>query len=239
MRRKKADAPAPSPSPQKASQANKPKQGAKDSKQASADSGKIGATRAANRPKPKKASERGTPKTKKRTKPGTGRKGINPKAAFRTQRPFALRNLRRPIVRHWTETKSGPGMIHDTTWHEAFLDLFAQSLNVVACCDAIGIGRATFYRHLKDFPEFQQQFDDARCAAVEMVEGTMYNLCMDGSEGLIKFVLTHHAPERYQSKTKVIIMTDEQLRRFLENQSDERLESFANGEIPNSIPKRG
>jgi len=109
-------------------------------------------------------------------------------------------------VNHWE-----PSANWDKSWHDTFLELFSESLNVKLSCEGAGIGRATLYRHLQEDAEFAEDFEHARLFAMRKLEAACFKRAHEGmSDRLAIFLLQHH-DERYR-KQRFIILTEEMLK---------------------------
>lgn len=104
----------------------------------------------------------------------------------------------------------------DRAWWPIFLAVLRDTGQITAASTAAGVHRATVYRHLREFPEFKEQFDDAREQAVDALEAEAWRRAKDGvprqkmvgeekvveieySDTLLKFLLTAHRPALYRT----------------------------------------
>ena len=58
----------------------------------------------------------------------------------------------------------------DTSWHAKFLAILSTTCNVTLAARGAGIARVTAYEHYRLLPDFKAAWDDAKEAAVEILE---------------------------------------------------------------------
>lgn len=88
----------------------------------------------------------------------------------------------------------------DTSWHDRFLELLSSSCNVTLSAKGAGIDRETARRHYKAFPDFAAKWDDAKEAAIEILEAEAWSRARKQSDVLMIFLLKAHKPERYREQ---------------------------------------
>ena len=136
-----------------------------------------------------------------------------------------------------TPKKGGRGMNRpDTSWHPRFLDVLGSSCNVTLAAKAAGVDRKTVYDHYKTQPEFAAAWDDAKEAAIEVLEAEAWQRARKQSDTLMIFLLKAHNPAKYQDRFQQANLNID-----LTQLSDEQLERIASGEHPASVltAKRG
>ena len=105
--------------------------------------------------------------------------------------------------------------VAETRWWSTFLAVLRDTGQITAAATAAGVHRATVYRHLREYPQFKEQFDDAREQAVDALEAEAWRRAKDGvprqkmvgeekvveieySDNLLKFLLQAHRPAIYR-----------------------------------------
>ncbi len=79
-----------------------------------------------------------------------------------------------------------------------------QGLIYHACKKAGNISRSTYYRYMKDDPEFAQAVEDIKEAQIDYVEGQLIKNISDGKETSIIFYLKSKAKKRgYTEKAEL------------------------------------
>lgn len=86
----------------------------------------------------------------------------------------------------------------DTSWHERFLELLGSTCNVTLSAKGAGVDRKTVYNHYKNDPEFAAAWDDAKEAAVEILEAEAWQRAKKQSDVLMIFLLKANRPEKYR-----------------------------------------
>jgi hypothetical protein len=116
---------------------------------------------------------------------------------------------RRASVTKVTPKKEPP----DTSWHARFLELLATSCNVTLSARGAGVERMTAYRHYELFPDFARAWDDAKDAAVEVLEAEAWQRARKQSDTLMIFLLKAHKPEKYREQFDLNVrkLSDEDL----------------------------
>ena len=71
-----------------------------------------------------------------------------------------------------------------------------QGLIYHACKKAGNISRSTYYRYMKEDPEFAKEVEDIKQAQIDYVEGQLIKNISDGKETSIIFYLKSKAKER-------------------------------------------
>lgn len=107
----------------------------------------------------------------------------------------------------------------DETGHpkkRAFLAAYVQCGSITATCEAVGIGRETFYRWKREDEVFQALVDRAEQMAADELEHVARERAKAGSDTLLIFLLKGLKPEKYGDSIRIRKavegMTDEQLR---------------------------
>lgn len=62
---------------------------------------------------------------------------------------------------------------------------------------AAGINRHTLHRWTREEPEFKQKMDEARTAAIAILEDELMKMAKKGNLGTVKFALQQLAPEKW------------------------------------------
>lgn len=101
----------------------------------------------------------------------------------------------------------------DTTWHKRFLKILGTTCNVTLAADAAGIDRGTAYDHRARFPAFARAWEDAKDAAIELLEAEAWQRARKKSDTLMIFLLKAHRPEKYRESVDVNLkkLSDEEL----------------------------
>jgi hypothetical protein len=103
-----------------------------------------------------------------------------------------------------THKKRGkPSKPVDTSWHARFLDLLGTSCNVTLSCKGAGVAPKTAYEHKKEMPEFAEQWEEAKEAAIEILEAEAWLRAQKQSDLLMIFLLKAHKPEKYRERTEL------------------------------------
>jgi hypothetical protein len=103
-----------------------------------------------------------------------------------------------------TPKKKGKGKKPvDTSWHPRFIELLGTTCNVTLSCKGAGITRETAYEHKKQMPEFAAQWEDAKEAAIEILEAEAWQRAKKKSDLLMIFLLKAHKPEKYRERSEV------------------------------------
>ena len=109
----------------------------------------------------------------------------------------------------------------DTSWHDRFLELLTTSCNVTLSARGAGIDRKTVYRHYEMFADFAAAWDDAKEAAIEILEAEAWQRARKQSDTLMIFLLKAHKPEKYQDRLNLRLE-----RKNLDEMSDDELEQY-------------
>jgi hypothetical protein len=88
----------------------------------------------------------------------------------------------------------------DTSWHTKFLEILGSTCNVTLAAKGAGIDRTSAYDHYKTQPDFAAAWDDAKDAAVEILEAEAWQRARKTSDTLIIFLLKAHKPQMYREK---------------------------------------
>jgi len=91
----------------------------------------------------------------------------------------------------------------DTHWHARFLEILGATCNVTLAAKGAGIDRLTAYNHYNRLPDFAAQWDDAKEAAVELLEAEAWQRARKVSDTLIIFLLKAHKPAKYRERYEV------------------------------------
>ena len=88
---------------------------------------------------------------------------------------------------------------------ELFLIALEKTLGIVsAACKEIGISRDTYYKWLRDDPEFKKKVDDMNEYQVDFVENQLFKKIKAGSERAILFYMKYKGKNRgYASRTEI------------------------------------
>ena len=81
---------------------------------------------------------------------------------------------------------------------EKLLKALAETQGLIyhACKKAGNISRSTYYRYMKEDPEFAKEVEDIKQAQIDYVEGQLIKNISDGKETSIIFYLKSKARER-------------------------------------------
>lgn len=174
------------------------------------------------------------PRTTKRSTAKKTRKSakLKPSSALVTKRKpqkATNGNRRKVAINHWRPDVNNAS----DEWHDAFLNHYAKTLNVLNAAALTGVSRRTVYNHLEQHPDFAERFEEARMSLVEQVEAVGFKLALKGDAGMIRFLLTHNDPERYQPPKAVIVLTPE----LLASLSDDDLQLLKAGADPAHVFK--
>lgn len=86
-------------------------------------------------------------------------------------------------------------MIHNKK--EPLLKALEKTLGVVtSACKSVGIGRATFYRWLKDDNEFKEAVDEIQSVALDFAESKLFEQIKDNSTAATIFYLKTKGKKR-------------------------------------------
>ncbi|HEY1168755.1 MAG TPA: hypothetical protein VGE81_07280 [Candidatus Limnocylindrales bacterium] len=88
-------------------------------------------------------------------------------------------------------------------WRAPFLDAIRVSGNVKLATNAAGIDRSTPYRRAGRDPAFAEAWTAAEQDAIDTLEGEARRRALQGSDGLLMFLLRAHRPERYRDSIDV------------------------------------
>lgn len=91
----------------------------------------------------------------------------------------------------------------DTSWHPRFLEILGGTCNVTLAAKGAGVGRVTVYEHYKLFPDFAEAWNDAKEAAIELLEAEVWQRARKQSDLLAIFLLKAHKPQMYREKVDV------------------------------------
>lgn len=91
-----------------------------------------------------------------------------------------------------------------TKKQKLFIEHFKKSGNVSKTCEAIGIGRTTFYNWYKLREDFAQEIDNIKEAVIDSVEDKLFEKIQAGDITAIIFFLKTRAKHRgYTEKLEV------------------------------------
>lgn len=90
----------------------------------------------------------------------------------------------------------------DTSWHARFLEILGSTCNVTLAARGAGIIRNTAYVHYKALPEFAAAWDDAKEAAIEILEAEAWQRARKQSDTLMIFLLKAHKPDKYRETVR-------------------------------------
>ena len=93
-------------------------------------------------------------------------------------------------------------------WEDRFLAVFSATGNVRLAASAVGIHRATPYKHAQVDPEFAQAWLAAREDAVDTLEAEARRRALAGSDTLIMFLLRSLRPDVYRERATVDVNLD-------------------------------
>ena len=80
---------------------------------------------------------------------------------------------------------------------KAIIDALEKSLGVVTtACKIVGIDRTTFYRYVKDDPDFAKEVQDIEDIAIDFVESQLFKQIKEGNTTATIFYLKTKAKKR-------------------------------------------
>ena len=120
----------------------------------------------------------------------------------------------------------------DTSWHAKFLAILSTTCNVTLAARGAGIARVTAYEHYRLLPDFKAAWDDAKEAAVEILEAEAWQRARKVSDTLIIFLLKAHKPTKYRERFEVAATN---LNINWDDLTENELERIAAGESPASV----
>jgi hypothetical protein len=88
-------------------------------------------------------------------------------------------------------------------WRAPFLETIRISGNVRLATNAAGVDRSTPYRRAGRDPAFAEAWAAAEQDAIDTLEGEARRRALNGSDGLLMFLLRAHRPERYRDSIDV------------------------------------
>ena len=94
---------------------------------------------------------------------------------------------------------------------EKLLKALAETQGLIyhACKKAGNISRSTYYRYMKEDPEFAKEVEDIKQAQIDYVEGQLIKNISDGKETSIIFYLKSKAKKRgYTEKSEIDVTTN-------------------------------
>ncbi len=98
-----------------------------------------------------------------------------------------------------------------TKKQKLFIEHFKKSGNVSKTCEAIGIGRTTFYNWYKLREDFAQEIDNIKEAVIDSVEDKLFEKIQAGDVTAIIFFLKTKAKHRgYTEKYEVTQQSEPQ-----------------------------
>lgn len=120
----------------------------------------------------------------------------------------------------------------DKSWHARFLEILGTTCNVTLAARGAGTKRPTAYEHYRTYPDFAAQWDDAKVAAVEILEAEAWQRARKVSDTLIIFLLKAHKPAMYRERYEV---AQTNLNINWDDLTENEMERIANGESPASV----
>ena len=99
-------------------------------------------------------------------------------------------------------------------WKPRFLEVFRATGNVRLAADAAGVDRSTPYVRAARDPKFAAAFDRAREDATDVLEAEARRRALAGSDGLLKFLLRAHRPERYRESLDLRVEVHQEAERI-------------------------
>lgn len=94
------------------------------------------------------------------------------------------------------------------SWAQGFLDLFAQTGNVMLSARGMGVDRTTPYELRSRDERFRQAWLDADEAATQVLEAEARRRAMSTSDRLLIFLLQARRPEVYRTNHRVELTGD-------------------------------
>ncbi len=89
---------------------------------------------------------------------------------------------------------------------ELLLEQLAKTPIIEVACKKVGIGRATYYRWIRDDPEFKEKADEAmkngKLLVNDLAESQLINAIQEGSIAAMTYWLKHHH-EDYKTKVEI------------------------------------
>lgn len=120
----------------------------------------------------------------------------------------------------------------DKSWHPKFLEILSTTCNVTLSAKGAGVKRQTAYEHYRTQPDFAAEWDDAKEAAVEILEAEAWQRARKVSDTLIIFLLKAHKPAKYRERYEV---SQTSLNINWDDLTENEMERIANGESPASV----
>lgn len=120
----------------------------------------------------------------------------------------------------------------NTSWHTKFLEILSATCNVTLAARGAGIDRTSAYDHYKLLPDFAAKWDDAKEAAVEILEAEAWQRARKVSDTLIIFLLKAHKPAKYRERYEV---SQTSLNINWDDLTENELERIAAGEDPAAV----
>lgn len=90
----------------------------------------------------------------------------------------------------------------DTSWHDRFIELLAQTCNVTLAAKGAGVSRSAAYVHRSLFGDFAAQWDSAEQEAIEVLEAEAWRRARRTSDTLLIFLLKAHKPDKYRENVQ-------------------------------------
>jgi len=98
-----------------------------------------------------------------------------------------------------------------TKKQKLFIEHFKKSGNVSKTCEAIGIGRTTFYNWYKLREDFAQEIDNIKEAVIDSVEDKLFEKIQAGDvTAIISFLKTRAKHRGYTEKYEVTQQSEPQ-----------------------------
>ena len=85
----------------------------------------------------------------------------------------------------------------------AVLAAFKNCANVTQACKSVDICRDTFYRWLREDPDFKAAYQESREQAIEALEDEAVRRAYAGSDTLLIFLLKGARPQKYRDNVHV------------------------------------
>lgn len=105
-------------------------------------------------------------------------------------------------------TPPSPEVVVWPGWAKTFLDLFAQSGNVMLSARGAGVDRSTPYRFRQQDATFAEAWAEADEVSTQVLEAEARRRAMAGSDRLIVFLLKARRPAIYRENHRVELVGD-------------------------------
>lgn len=85
-----------------------------------------------------------------------------------------------------------------------FLEVYKQkACNVSLTCEAVKIGRTTYYKWRKENKEFDKLCEEVELSLIDLAETQLLKNIREGKETSLIFFLVNRAPDRWKSVNKL------------------------------------